>query len=58
MPLIEFTSDFDFSPEAKKGNYTLAYKKGMIESVTTECAKKALELGRAKKVAKADAEKE
>lgn len=42
MPWIEFTSDFDFSPSALGGRTTIAYKTGMVENVTSECAEQAL----------------
>lgn len=44
---LRFTADFDFSPAARRGMYTRAYKAGMVENVTHECAELALEAGKA-----------
>jgi hypothetical protein len=41
MPWVRFTEDFDFSPAARKGHVTIAYKAGMVQNVTRECANKA-----------------
>lgn len=46
---VRFTADFDFSPEARRGRLTRAYKAGMVENVTRECAEKALAAGKAVK---------
>ncbi|WP_421912734.1 hypothetical protein [Mesorhizobium sp.] len=35
---VRFTGDFDFSPAAHGGRSTIAYKAGMVENVTRECA--------------------
>lgn len=43
---IRFTRDFDFSPAAKGGCVTIAYKAGMTENVTRECATLAVAAGR------------
>lgn len=47
MPWIRFTKDFDFSPAARKGFVTIAYKAGMLHNVTTPCARVALAANRA-----------
>lgn len=47
---VRFTADLDFSPAARKGWVTLAYKAGTTANVTRECAELALRLGRAEKV--------
>jgi hypothetical protein len=44
---LSFTADYDFSPEAKAGRVTLAYKAGMTANVTRECADKAIAAGKA-----------
>jgi hypothetical protein len=38
---VRFTTDYDFSPDAKGGRVTIAYKAGMVQNVTRECAEKA-----------------
>jgi hypothetical protein len=48
MPWVEFTADFDWSPIP---HVTTAYTKGMRLLVTQPCSKRAIELGRAVKVA-------
>lgn len=48
---VRFTADLDFSPAAKKGWVTIAYKAGSTTNVTRECAELALRLGRAVRVA-------
>jgi hypothetical protein len=35
---VRFTSDYDFSPAARNGRVTVAYKAGMVQNVTRECA--------------------
>ena len=45
MVWVKFTSDFDFSPAARKGLVTVAYKAGVTENVTRECADKAIAAG-------------
>lgn len=35
---VRFTEDFDFSPPALGGRVTTAFKAGMVENVTRECA--------------------
>lgn len=37
MPWVEFTKDFDFSPSARNGRVTMAYKAGTVANVTREC---------------------
>lgn len=46
---VRFTSNYDFSPEARGGRVTIAYKAGMVMNVTRECADKALAAGKAKR---------
>lgn len=36
---VKFARDFDFSPAAKNGHVTIAYKAGAEENVTRECVK-------------------
>ncbi|PSJ64503.1 hypothetical protein [Kumtagia ephedrae] len=48
---VRFTADHDFSPAARKGLFTLAYKVGTVANVTRECAEQALRLGRAVRTA-------
>lgn len=49
MVWVSFDSDFDFSPEAKKGHVTVAYKAGTTANVTRECADMALDVKKAKR---------
>lgn len=44
---VRFTEDFDFSPDALGGRVTTAFKAGMVENVTRECAGAAIDAGRA-----------
>lgn len=44
---VRFTHPFDFSPAARKGMVTIAYKAGMRRNVTTECADAAIAVGKA-----------
>ena len=53
MPWITFTDDFDFSPAAKGGRVTTAYKRGMTMNVTRECAELAIAKAKAKRAASA-----
>lgn len=56
---VKFTKDFDFSPAARKGAVTIAYKAGMEQNVTRECYEAALAVKKAqrlKRTAKPDAE--
>lgn len=39
---VRFTADFDFSPAARRGMVTLAYKQGTVANVTRECARLAI----------------
>lgn len=48
MPRVDFLKDFDFSPSAKNGLVTIAYKAGQVEMVTSECWEKAKAGGHAK----------
>lgn len=50
MTKVHFTDDFDFSPEARKNRVTICYKRGMVETVTRECAEKAIAAGKAEEV--------
>lgn len=52
MPWVRFAADFDFSPAARGGRVTVAYRAGMTKSVTRECAEKAVAAGRAVKVSR------
>lgn len=45
MPWAKFVADFDFSPAARGGNVTIAYKAGALENVTTECFNAGLSAG-------------
>jgi hypothetical protein len=38
---FRFNRNFDFSPAAKAGRVTIAYKAGMVQNVTRECAEAA-----------------
>jgi hypothetical protein len=38
---FRFDRDFDFSPAAKAGRVTIAYKAGMVQNVTRECVEAA-----------------
>lgn len=49
MVWVKFAKDFDFSPAARKGWVTLAYRAGAIENVTRECADQAIAAGSAKR---------
>lgn len=49
MAWVVFTGDFDFSPEARKGVVTIAYKAGTTGNVTRECLEKAVAAGKAKR---------
>lgn len=49
MVWVSFTSDFDFSPAAKNGHVTIAYKAGTTANVTRECADVALDKKKAKR---------
>lgn len=40
-----FERNFDFSPSAKGGRVTIAYKSGMVKNVTRECAEAAEKAG-------------
>lgn len=51
MTTVKFIQDFDFVPHALP-NICIAYKKGMTETVTRECAEKAIELGKATETSK------
>jgi hypothetical protein len=53
---IRFTSDFPFSPAARGGRVTIAYKTGMTMNVTRECADKAIAVGKAEPARKAEAD--
>ncbi|WP_353641324.1 hypothetical protein [Mesorhizobium sp. WSM2239] len=46
---LRFTQDFDFSPAARSGHVTIAYRAGMRRNVTRECAEKAIAAGKAKR---------
>jgi hypothetical protein len=39
---VRFTANYDFSPDAKGGRVTIAYKAGMVMNVTRECGDKAI----------------
>lgn len=52
MAWVRFTADFDFSPIARKGHVTIAYKKGMVKNVTTECATLSTGAGKAERMKK------
>ncbi|MBL0374032.1 hypothetical protein JJB09_18585 [Rhizobium sp. KVB221] len=49
MAWVLFKADFDFSPAARNGWVTIAYKAGTIANVTRECAGLALAADRAEK---------
>jgi len=53
MPWVRFIADFDFSPAARRGWVTVAYKAGMTKNVTRECAEKAVAAGRAATMSRA-----
>lgn len=57
MPKLQFTDDFDFWPAASNGNVSVAYKKGTTQTVTAECAARALAAGKAKEVKPAPSRK-
>jgi hypothetical protein len=42
---FRFEKDFNFSPDAKGGRVSIAYKAGMVQNVTRECAEKAKAAG-------------
>lgn len=44
---VTFNRNFDFSPAAKRGWVTVAYKAGGTHNVTRECARAALAAGAA-----------
>lgn len=44
---VRFMADFDFSPAARRGMVTLAYKQGTVANVTRECASLAIAAGKA-----------
>lgn len=46
---VRFLADFDFLPAAMGGRSLIAYKAGVTENVTTECAGLALAAGKAEK---------
>ena len=48
MPWIEFTDDFDFTVPNRAGRITVAYKRGMVENVTRECADRVKAAGKGK----------
>ncbi|MBL4767637.1 MAG: hypothetical protein JKY94_07975 [Rhodobacteraceae bacterium] len=50
MPVFKFYENFDFSPKAKKGSVTIAYKAGMTKTVTAECAAAANAAGKGEKI--------
>jgi hypothetical protein len=50
---IKFTADYPFSPDARRGHVTIAYKKDMILNATRECADKAIAAGAAVAMQKA-----
>lgn len=45
MPWVTFSKDFDFSPAARRGHVTVAYKAGMRKNVTRACALAAQKTG-------------
>jgi hypothetical protein len=45
---VRFTDDFDFSPAERNGRVTIAYKAGMLQNVTRECAGQAIPQGKAR----------
>ncbi|MEX4006938.1 hypothetical protein [Neoaquamicrobium sediminum] len=45
MPWVTFSKDFDFSPAARRGHVTVAYKTGMRKNVTRACALAAQKTG-------------
>jgi hypothetical protein len=51
---LTFVKDFDFSPEAKNGQVTVAYKAGQEYSVTRECHQKAFAASAVTEVPKAE----
>ncbi|WP_181171963.1 MULTISPECIES: hypothetical protein [unclassified Mesorhizobium] len=55
---VKFTADYDFSPDDLKGRHTTAYKAGMVQNVTRECAEKAIAAGKATATRRADKIKE
>jgi len=55
---FRFEKDYDFSPSAKGGRVTIAYKAGMICNVTRECAEKAEAAGAGAPTVKAEAAKQ
>ncbi|WP_073052066.1 hypothetical protein [Kaistia soli] len=49
MPWLHFTAPFDFSPAAKGGRMTIAYRAGMVKLVTRECEQAAVAAGKAQR---------
>lgn len=49
MAWVTFTDDFDFSPAARKGMVTVAYKAGITANVTRECLELAIAAGKARR---------
>lgn len=47
---FRFERDFDFSPSARNGRVTIAYKAGMVMNVTRECAEAARRAGAGSRV--------
>lgn len=47
MPWVHFIADFDFSPKARGGRVTIAYRAGMKKNVTRECSAAAIAAARA-----------
>lgn len=46
---VRFTADHDFSPAARGGRVTIAYRVGQVVNVTRECGAAAILAGRAVK---------
>lgn len=44
---VRFTADHDFSPAARGGRVTIAYRAGQVLNVTRECATAAIRAGKA-----------
>lgn len=49
MAWVTFTEDFDFSPAARKGLVTLAYRAGTTANVTRECLEQVLAAEKARR---------
>jgi hypothetical protein len=49
MAWVTFTADFDFSPAARKGTVTVAYKAGTTDNVTRECLELAIAAAKARR---------